>query len=289
MCVWGGVEIDCLYLTSEASTGYIFCLRCSPYLFSFHEFPNANGSLMLPFINVFFSLCLGYGRSDWTNGDYARNPSKGLFMWQFFLEYVYIFCDVSIHLLHICHVTNSNLRTCKINIMSKFGNALIWAINLMPLRSVVFLCCCRCFWIFELVLLWQVKNHTENLESNQHIACQHWGRTQEMSVYSEGEGFYYLWTEKSRYSQIYLFVAFWLYLVYSYCCLMCETENALAHQACVLRSDLEKALEDNASLFSKIGMESKVSYKLWIVFFATETCFLMWYLLYRKRRQTECW
>ena len=39
----GGVEIDCPYLTSEASTGYIFCLRCSPYLFSFHEFPNANG------------------------------------------------------------------------------------------------------------------------------------------------------------------------------------------------------------------------------------------------------
>jgi len=43
---------------------------------------------------------------------------------------------------------------------------------------------------------------------------------------------------------------------------MCETENALAHQACVLRSDLEKAIEDNASLFSKIGMESNVSYKL---------------------------
>lgn len=32
-----------------------------------------------------------------------------------------------------------------------------------------------------------------------------------------------------------------------------ETENALAHQACVLRSDLEKALQDNASLFQKIG------------------------------------
>lgn len=33
----------------------------------------------------------------------------------------------------------------------------------------------------------------------------------------------------------------------------CMTENALAHQACVLQSDLEKALEDNASLFFKIG------------------------------------
>ena len=33
-----------------------------------------------------------------------------------------------------------------------------------------------------------------------------------------------------------------------------KTENALAHQACVLQSDLEKALKDNASLFLKIGM-----------------------------------
>lgn len=33
-----------------------------------------------------------------------------------------------------------------------------------------------------------------------------------------------------------------------------QTENALADQACVLRSDLEKALQDNASLFQKIGM-----------------------------------
>lgn len=33
----------------------------------------------------------------------------------------------------------------------------------------------------------------------------------------------------------------------------CQTENALTHQACVLRSDLEKSLRDNASLFCKIG------------------------------------
>lgn len=33
------------------------------------------------------------------------------------------------------------------------------------------------------------------------------------------------------------------------------TENALALQACVLRSDLEKALKDNASLFQKIGIQ----------------------------------
>lgn len=31
-------------------------------------------------------------------------------------------------------------------------------------------------------------------------------------------------------------------------------ENALAHQACVLRADLEKSQKDNASLFLKIGM-----------------------------------
>ncbi|KAG6744026.1 hypothetical protein POTOM_052734 [Populus tomentosa] len=37
------------------------------------------------------------------------------------------------------------------------------------------------------------------------------------------------------------------------------TENALANQACVLRSDLEKALQDNASLFQKIGREDKLS------------------------------
>ncbi|KAK1404008.1 hypothetical protein POM88_003613 [Heracleum sosnowskyi] len=36
-------------------------------------------------------------------------------------------------------------------------------------------------------------------------------------------------------------------------------ENALAHQACVLRADLEKSLKDNASLFSKIGREDKLN------------------------------
>ncbi|KAK2418459.1 kinesin protein KIN-5D [Trifolium repens] len=38
-----------------------------------------------------------------------------------------------------------------------------------------------------------------------------------------------------------------------------KAENALAHQACVLRSDLEKALQENASLFLKIGREDKLS------------------------------
>ncbi|XP_061955780.1 kinesin-like protein KIN-5C [Populus nigra] len=38
-----------------------------------------------------------------------------------------------------------------------------------------------------------------------------------------------------------------------------KAENALANQACVLRSDLEKALQDNASLFQKIGREDKLS------------------------------
>ncbi|XP_039042768.1 kinesin-like protein KIN-5C [Hibiscus syriacus] len=44
--------------------------------------------------------------------------------------------------------------------------------------------------------------------------------------------------------------------------IICEqkkAENALAHQACVLRSDLEKALQDNASLFLKIGREDKLN------------------------------
>ncbi|XP_028784778.1 kinesin-like protein KIN-5C [Neltuma alba] len=38
-----------------------------------------------------------------------------------------------------------------------------------------------------------------------------------------------------------------------------KAENALAHQACVLRADLEKALHDNASLFLKIGREDKLN------------------------------
>ncbi|KAM0021520.1 putative plus-end-directed kinesin ATPase [Helianthus debilis subsp. tardiflorus] len=38
-----------------------------------------------------------------------------------------------------------------------------------------------------------------------------------------------------------------------------KAENALAHQACVLRSDLEKSLQDNASLFMKIAREDKLS------------------------------
>ncbi|PON78027.1 Kinesin-like protein [Parasponia andersonii] len=38
-----------------------------------------------------------------------------------------------------------------------------------------------------------------------------------------------------------------------------KAENALAHQACVLRSDLEKALGDNVSLFQKISREDKMN------------------------------
>ncbi|KAI4300500.1 hypothetical protein L6164_033871 [Bauhinia variegata] len=38
-----------------------------------------------------------------------------------------------------------------------------------------------------------------------------------------------------------------------------KAESALAHQACVLRSDLEKALQDNASLFLKIDREDKLN------------------------------
>ncbi|KAI3678462.1 hypothetical protein L6452_37756 [Arctium lappa] len=38
-----------------------------------------------------------------------------------------------------------------------------------------------------------------------------------------------------------------------------KAENALAHQACVLRHDLERSLEDNESLFAKIAREDKLS------------------------------
>ncbi|XP_038720640.1 kinesin-like protein KIN-5C [Tripterygium wilfordii] len=38
-----------------------------------------------------------------------------------------------------------------------------------------------------------------------------------------------------------------------------KAENALTHQACVLRSDLEKANQDNASLFLKISREDKLN------------------------------
>ncbi|XP_071697444.1 kinesin-like protein KIN-5C [Rutidosis leptorrhynchoides] len=38
-----------------------------------------------------------------------------------------------------------------------------------------------------------------------------------------------------------------------------KSENALAHQACVLRSDLEKSLKDNESLFMKIAREDKLN------------------------------
>ncbi|XP_047162874.1 kinesin-like protein KIN-5C isoform X2 [Vigna umbellata] len=38
-----------------------------------------------------------------------------------------------------------------------------------------------------------------------------------------------------------------------------KAENALHHQACVLRADLEKSLQDNASLFLKIGREDKLN------------------------------
>ncbi|KAF9594403.1 hypothetical protein IFM89_031005 [Coptis chinensis] len=38
-----------------------------------------------------------------------------------------------------------------------------------------------------------------------------------------------------------------------------KAENALAHQACVLRSDLEKSLKDNALLVSKIAREDKLN------------------------------
>ena len=38
-----------------------------------------------------------------------------------------------------------------------------------------------------------------------------------------------------------------------------KAENALTHQACVLRADLEKAVQDNASLFLKIGREETLN------------------------------
>ncbi|RAL48730.1 hypothetical protein DM860_001050 [Cuscuta australis] len=38
-----------------------------------------------------------------------------------------------------------------------------------------------------------------------------------------------------------------------------KAENALAHQACVLRADLEKAVLDNSSLFQKIAKEDRLS------------------------------
>ncbi|KAI3694582.1 hypothetical protein L1987_77549 [Smallanthus sonchifolius] len=38
-----------------------------------------------------------------------------------------------------------------------------------------------------------------------------------------------------------------------------KAENALAHQACVLRADLEKSLQDNASLFMKIEREDTMN------------------------------
>ncbi|KAA8518561.1 hypothetical protein F0562_016035 [Nyssa sinensis] len=38
-----------------------------------------------------------------------------------------------------------------------------------------------------------------------------------------------------------------------------KAENALAHQACVLRSDLEKSFKDNVSLFMKIAREDKLN------------------------------
>ncbi|PKI49351.1 hypothetical protein CRG98_030279, partial [Punica granatum] len=38
-----------------------------------------------------------------------------------------------------------------------------------------------------------------------------------------------------------------------------KAENALTHQACVLRADLEKSLQDNALLFSKIAREDKLN------------------------------
>nr|GMD86786.1 kinesin-like protein KIN-5C [Ipomoea batatas] len=38
-----------------------------------------------------------------------------------------------------------------------------------------------------------------------------------------------------------------------------KAENALTHQACVLRTDLERALQDNAGLFLKIAREDKLS------------------------------
>ncbi|OIT27551.1 PREDICTED: kinesin-like protein KIN-5C [Nicotiana attenuata] len=38
-----------------------------------------------------------------------------------------------------------------------------------------------------------------------------------------------------------------------------KAESALAHQACVLRADLEKSIQENASLFQKIAREDKLS------------------------------
>lgn len=74
-----------------------------------------------------------------------------------------------------------------------------------------------------------------------------------MPVLPQGAGFYHIRAKKIWYflcpCSIVVFFFMW-YLMFLKIC----SENALAHQACVLRADLEKSQKDNASLFLKIGM-----------------------------------
>ncbi|KAL6960201.1 hypothetical protein U1Q18_046168, partial [Sarracenia purpurea var. burkii] len=58
----------------------------------------------------------------------------------------------------------------------------------------------------------------------------------------------------------------------------CPFENALAHQACVLRFDLEKSLQDNASLHLKIGMMCQLNLlRLLISEYISDYWWLMWF------------
>ncbi|KAL7003413.1 hypothetical protein U1Q18_004569 [Sarracenia purpurea var. burkii] len=64
------------------------------------------------------------------------------------------------------------------------------------------------------------------------------------------------------------------------------TENALAHQACVLRFDLEKSLQDNALLHLKICMVCQLNLlRLLISEYISDYWWLMWFSLGRENKR----
>lgn len=92
----------------------------------------------------------------------------------------------------------SNVRSYMKNMIPRFDNVLIWVASLMPPR-----------WVLSHVMLhlffshaffwWEMVSFVEKFEQYQQTSGRNWGRTKEMSVCFEREGFYHIWTKKGWY------------------------------------------------------------------------------------------
>lgn len=125
----------------------------------------------------------------------------------------------------------SNMRSYKKNMIPRFDNVLIWVASLMPPR-----------WVLSHVMLhlffshaffwWEMVSFVEKFEQYQQTSGLNWGRTKEMSVCFEREGFYHIWTKKGWYVWIIWLLELRLLSCVSMFCLMCDRKCSYTSGMC---------------------------------------------------------